>query len=124
MKKRIALPMADNVLSAHFGHCQAFAYVDVENNRIVAVNRMTPPEHQPGSFPKWVAENGATDVIAGGMGPMAINLFNEAGINVFVGAPIDTAENIVIDFLDGKLQLNANYCDHDSHDHHPHDHHH
>lgn len=79
--------MAGDILSAHFGHCQAFAFVDVENNAITNITMMDPPEHQPGTFPKWVAANGATDVIAGGMGPMAVNLFNEAGINVFVGAP-------------------------------------
>ncbi len=115
--------MAGDILSAHFGHCQAFAFVDVENNAITNITMMDPPEHQPGTFPKWVAANGATDVIAGGMGPMAVNLFNEAGINVFVGAPEDTPKNLVNDFLAGKLSLNANYCDHDSHDHH-HGHHH
>ena len=82
---------------------------------------MDPPEHQPGTFPKWVAANGATDVIAGGMGPMAVNLFNEAGVNVFVGAPADTAENLVNQFLAGKLSLNANYCNQDDEHGHGHD---
>ena len=76
MKKRIAIPMAGGLLSEHFGHCQAFAYVDVENSLITKITMMEPPEHQPGTFPKWVAANGATDVIAGGIGPMAVNLFN------------------------------------------------
>jgi predicted Fe-Mo cluster-binding NifX family protein len=68
-----------------------------------------------------VSWNGATDVIAGGMGNQAVNLFNGFGINVFVGAPVRPAEELVRDFLDGKLSLNANYCDHpDGH----HDHHH
>lgn len=118
MKKRIAIPMVGNVLSEHFGHCQAFAYVDVENNVIINITNMAPPEHQPGTFPKWVAANGATDVIAGGMGPMAVNLFNDAGVNVFVGAPVDSATNLVTKFLAGELTLNANYCDHNSDDHH------
>jgi predicted Fe-Mo cluster-binding NifX family protein len=117
MKKRIAIPMAGDVLSEHFGHCQTFAYVDVEDNIISGITKMAPPEHQPGTYPRWVSANGATDVIAGGMGPMAVNLFNEAGINVFVGAPVDNPVNLVNNFLAGKLTLNANYCDHhgDSH---------
>lgn len=118
MKKRIAIPMAGSLLSEHFGHCQAFAYVDVENNSISKITMMEPPEHQPGTFPKWVAANGATDVIAGGMGPMAVNLFNEAGVNVFVGAPLDTPTNLVNNFLARKLSLRANYCDHHSHEGH------
>jgi predicted Fe-Mo cluster-binding NifX family protein len=117
MKKRIAIPMAGDVLSEHFGHCQTFAYVDVEDNIISGITKLAPPEHQPGTYPRWVSANGATDVIAGGMGPMAVNLFNEAGINVFVGAPVDNPVNLVNNFLAGKLALNANYCDHhgDSH---------
>ena len=123
-KKRIAIPMVGELLSEHFGHCQAFAYVDVENDAITNITMMDPPEHQPGTFPKWVASNGATDVIAGGMGPMAVNLFNEAGVNVFVGAPVDTATNLVTQFLAGKLNLSANYCDHDDEHGHGHGHDH
>ncbi len=118
MRKRIAIPMAGRTLSEHFGHCEAFAFADVENNSILSVTMKNPPEHQPGTFPRWVAANGATDVIAGGMGPMAVSLFNEAGVNVFVGAPADTPENLVNAFLEGLLTLNANYCDHHNHDHH------
>lgn len=112
-KKRIAIPMVNNMLSEHFGHCQAFAFVDVENDKITEVTTMDPPEHTPGSFPKWVAANGATDVIAGGMGGKAINLFNESGVNAFVGAPVDTPTNLVNQFIAGELTLSANYCEHD-----------
>jgi len=121
MKKRIAIPLDGNVLSEHFGHSQSFAYVDVENNSITKITVMEPPEHQPGSFPRWVAANGATDVIAGGMGPQAVSLFNQAGVNAFVGAPVDTPTNLVNSFLAGKLTLNANYCDHSEGDHHGHE---
>ena len=112
-KKRIAIPVANNMLSEHFGHCQAFAFVDVENDIITEITTMDPPEHTPGSFPKWVAANDATDVIAGGMGHKAVNLFNEAGVNVFVGAPVDTPTNLVNQFLADELTLSANYCSHD-----------
>jgi len=121
MKKRIAIPMAGNMLSEHFGHCQQFAYVDVENNVITNIVMLDPPEHQPGTYPRWVADNGATEVIAGGMGPMAVNLFNEAGVNVFVGAPLDTATNLVNNFLADRLTLSANYCDHHGDHEHVHD---
>jgi len=112
MNKRIAIPIAGNLLSEHFGHCQAFAFVDVENKIISKITMMDPPEHQPGTYPRWVASNGATDVIAGGMGAKAVKLFNEAGVNVFVGAPIDSPTNLVNNFMADKLKLNANYCGH------------
>lgn len=118
MKKIIAIPMENGVLSAHFGHCQTFAIVYVEDDVIKEVKEVIPPEHVPGLYPKWVAQFGVTDVIAGGMGQQAIMLFNQQNINAFVGAPIKSARELVTDFLTNKLSLSANYCNHD--DHHEH----
>jgi len=118
MNKCIAIPLEDGVLCAHFGHCEQFAIVTVENNEITEIKELTPPEHVPGLYPRWVASFGVTDVIAGGMGQKAINLFNEQHINAFVGAPLDDAKTLVTNFLEGKLNLNANYCNHDAnHEH-------
>jgi len=113
MNKKIALPMENGVLCAHFGHCQQFAIVDVVDGVITDVKEMTPPEHVPGLYPRWVASFGVTDVIGGGMGQKAIDLFNQQNINAFVGAPLKPAKELVTDFIDGKLTLTANYCNHD-----------
>ena len=113
MKKKIAIPMENGVLSAHFGHCQQFAIVDVENNQITSVTEVTPPEHVPGLYPRWVAEFGVTDVIGGGMGQKAIDLFHQQNINVFIGAPIKAPNELVREIIDNKLSLTANYCNHD-----------
>jgi len=118
MKKRIAIPLKNGMLCEHFGHCQKFAIVNVENNVITEIKEVTPPEHVPGLYPKWVAGHGVTDVIAGGMGQRAIDLFNQQNINAFVGAPIKAAKELVNDFLANKLSLSANYCNHDeNHEH-------
>jgi len=125
MKKRIAIPLEGNVLSAHFGHCQVFAFVDVENDKITNITVLDPPEHQPGTFPRFVAANGATEVIVGGIGQNAISIFNALNVNVLMGAPVEPPEKLVNDFIAGKLQLNANNCNHDLHEHdHRHHHHH
>ncbi len=112
MKKCIAIPLENDILCPHFGHCQKFALVDVENNKTGNYRELVPPEHQPGLYPKWIAEYGVTDVIAGGIGQKAINLFNDFHINVFAGAPIKGPRELVEDFLEDRLELNANYCDH------------
>lgn len=116
--KCIAIPLENGVLCAHFGHCEEFAIVQVENNQIKEITTHTPPEHVPGLYPRWVAGFGVTDVIAGGMGQKAIDLFNTQNINAFVGAPMMDAENLVLAFLDDRLQLSANYCDHNQGCHH------
>ncbi len=113
MNKRIAIPLENGVLCAHFGHCQQFAIVEVVNNKITDIKEITPPEHIPGLYPRWVAEFGVTDVIGGGMGQKAIDLFNQQNINAFVGAPTKAARELVSDFIENKLILTANYCNHD-----------
>jgi len=123
MNKCIAIPLEDGVLCAHFGHCQQFAIVDVKDGVITEVKEVTPPEHVPGLYPRWVAQFGVTDVIAGGMGQQAIMLFNEQNINAFVGAPTKSANELVADFIAGNLQLSANYCNHGAEGH-DHGHHH
>ncbi len=117
MNKKIAIPLENGVLCEHFGHCQTFAIVEVVDNQITNITETVPPEHVPGLYPRWVAQFGVTDVIAGGMGERAIMLFNEQKINAFVGAPIKNSRELVEDFLANKLTLNANYCNHDEHDH-------
>ena len=112
MKKFFAIPVTNGVLDAHFGHCSHFAFIEVIDNKIISEKILDAPPHQPGLLPPWVAKNGATDVIAGGMGQQAINIFNQHKVNVFVGAPALTTKELVEGFLDESLSFNANYCDH------------
>ena len=110
--QRIAVPVMDNLLSTHFGHCQEFHLFDVENKEIKNISKEVPPPHEPGILPKWLHEQGATDVISGGMGQRAIRIFNDQKINVYVGAPIEEPEKLVKDFLSGHLPTTANMCSH------------
>ena len=112
---KIAIPTANGQLCMHFGHCEQFAFVtvDPENKTVTGTELLTPPPHEPGVLPKWVAENGAKLVIAGGMGQRAQQLFNANGVEVLVGAaPTDSPENLAAAWLDGSLQTGLNVCDH------------
>jgi len=112
MKKRIAIPLENGILCSHFGHCEQFAIIDADDNLITDETLVTPPPHEPGLLPGWLAEKGVTDVIAGGMGQRAIDLFNHQNINVFVGAPQKKPKELTSDLLNNTLQAGANYCDH------------
>ncbi len=112
MKKRIAIPLENGILCSHFGHCQQFAIIDADINNISGAQFIIPPPHEPGLLPGWLAEKGVTDVIAGGMGQRAIGLFNSEKINVFVGAPVKSPEELANDLLNNRLESGANYCDH------------
>lgn len=112
--RRIAVPVANGKLCQHFGHCQQFAFVNVDPDAktVTDVELMTPPPHEPGVFPKWVAEQKADLVITGGMGARAQSLFTDNGVNVLVGAQGGTPEEIVSAYLKGELTTGVNVCDH------------
>jgi len=61
---KIAIPMTDGKLSAHFGHCQQFAIIDADpaTKKIQVRDNVTPPPHEPGLYPAWLAERGATHI--------------------------------------------------------------
>ena len=109
---KFAIPLAEGKLTAHFGHCQEFALVEVENNEIKKKEVLVPPPHEPGVLPKWLHELGTNVIIAGGMGNMAMNMFAQNGIQVMTGAPSLTPEELVQQYLDNALSMGDNLCDH------------
>ena len=111
---RIAIPIVDERLSMHFGHCEKFAIVDVDSEAksVLDTRYLVPPAHEPGVLPRWLREQGANLIIAGGMGSRAQGLFAEAGIDVVVGAPQGEPESLVRAYLNETLPTGLNVCDH------------
>ena len=111
---KIAIPLADGKLAMHFGHCERFALIDVDASEKKLVRRedIAAPPHQPGLLPPWLAEKGVNLVIAGGMGQRAHSLFAQHGLQVIVGAPAESPEKLVADYLGGILVTGDNTCDH------------
>lgn len=111
---RIAVPVVNGSLCMHFGHCEAFALVDIdpESQAITGQELVAAPPHAPGLLPPWLAEKGAEVVIAGGMGQRAQALFAQSGIEVVVGAPAAPPGQLARAYIDGTLQTGQNVCDH------------
>ena len=109
---KFAIPLASGKLTAHFGHCQEFALIEVADNEITDKQMLTPPPHEPGVLPSWLHHLGADVIIAGGMGQRAIGMFTEKGIKVITGAPELEPEKLVNSYLDNSLMTGANVCDH------------
>ncbi|MQY78753.1 MAG: ATPase [Bacteroidetes bacterium] len=112
MNKLFAIPTIDNKLCPHFGHCEKFAIVETKDNSIINVNYVTPPVHQLGSYPKFLANQGVSTIISGGMGVKAQDLFTQNNIEVCVGINADSPQNLVEQYLAGQLQTGQNLCDH------------
>jgi ATP-binding protein involved in chromosome partitioning len=111
---KIAIPVAAGRLCPHFGHCEQFALVEVDETtrQVKQTTMLTPPVHEPGVLPRWLHEQGAALIVAGGMGQRAQQLFAQNEIKVVVGAASDTPENLVQAYLDGSLVSGQNLCDH------------
>ena len=110
--QKFAIPTVDKKLCAHFGHCENFAIITVENQNIVSEDYVQPPAHEPGSYPRFLAEMGVNTIIAGGMGEKAQNLFVQNSIEVFIGVNAEEPQKLVANYLVNQLTTGENLCDH------------
>lgn len=111
---KIAIPLAHGRLAMHFGHCEQFALVDIDEatQERTRTEILPAPQHEPGLLPRWLHDRGAEVILAGGMGNRAQQLFAQQGIRVIYGVPPDTLDNVVKAFLGGSLVAGENFCDH------------
>ena len=111
---RIAIPISNGKLCQHFGHCDQFCVIEVNNDSktIESQELLTPPPHEPGVLPKWLAGLQVNMIIAGGMGQRAQQLFTQNKIEVVVGALSEVPEKLVLAYLSNTLVAGENICDH------------
>ncbi len=110
----IAIPVAEGVLSSHFGHCEEFAFIEVDEaaKKVVKETRQAPPQHEPGVLPRWLISNKTNLAIVGGMGMRARELLEAAGVKVIMGAPNLPPSRLAEEFLAGRMTGGDNTCDH------------
>jgi len=109
---KFAIPTVNNQLTAHFGHCEKFAIVLVEDNKVIHEEFISPPVHQPGVYPRFLAEQGVDMIIAGGMGQRALDLFAQNNIEVHMGVNMGSPKELIEDYLNNRLDTGKNLCDH------------
>ena len=110
-------------LHEHFGGSTQFALVqaDAAQRKILDIRTVTAPPHAPGLFPRWLHEQGANVVIAGGIGRRALALFAQQGITVRAGQTGATVEELANAYLNGQLPDEPEGCSHHhdgTHEHH------
>ena len=88
---RIAVPTIgagglDGQRSGHFGHCDVFTLVDVEDGEIKSVTTVPNQEHVQGGCMvpvNLLAEHKVNALIVGGIGMRPLMGFRQAGIDVY-----------------------------------------
>jgi predicted Fe-Mo cluster-binding NifX family protein len=108
---KIAIATENGRVSEHFGHCPAYTLYSVENDVIFRREDLPNPGHQPGILPPYLASHNVTHIIAGGMGPRAVQLFQEYGIQVILGVsgPVD---RVAQEFIAGRIIPGISSCHH------------
>lgn len=96
----------ESALGAHFGHCDMYTLVSVEDKQIRQVDVVPNVPHQQGGCMapvQYLAEKGVNQLIAGGMGLRPLMGFNQVGIEVYFGGNVATVGEAVQSIIDGKL---------------------
>ena len=111
---KYAIPLVGGKLSGHFGHCEEFAFFDVDETtgNILKRENLASPKHQPGILPVWLAEQGVAIIIAAGIGSRAQAIFTENNIKVITNVLSEDPEKAVLDHINGTLTTGNDMCDH------------
>jgi len=120
---KIAIPTQDGKLCPHFGTAPEVTMYAVEDGVVKSTAVLPSPAHEHGAMPRFLASQGCTEVVCGGLGAGAVNLLNQLGIEVHSGAPVLPVNEVLQLYLDGSIVYGDGTCHHDgcgSHHHHEH----
>jgi predicted Fe-Mo cluster-binding NifX family protein len=94
------------LIGAHFGHCDLYTLVSMEEGEVRDVNVIPNVPHTQGGCMapvQYLAQKGAKALIAGGMGLRPLMGFNQVGIEVYFGGNAATVGEAVMAFIKGQL---------------------
>ncbi len=112
-KVRIAVPSEgqgglDGKRAGHFGHCDVFTLVDVEDGQISEVSILGNKEHVQGGCMvpvNLLSENKVQQLIVGGIGMRPLAGFQQVGIDVYHDAERIDIRPVVEDLIAGKIPM-------------------
>ncbi len=112
---RIAIPSVDQggldgQRSGHFGHCDVFTLVDVENGDVKNVTTIPNQEHVQGGCMvpvNLLAGHNVKALIVGGIGMRPLIGFRQAGIDVYHDEARPEIRPVVEDLIAGRLPMIA-----------------
>jgi predicted Fe-Mo cluster-binding NifX family protein len=106
---KIAISTDAGFVSAHFGRCPSFTIAEIEEGKVLKIEEINNPGHQPAFLPNFLAEYGIKYIICGGMGRRAQDLFAEKEIIPIVGVMGKVSE-VIEKFVKGQLKEGESLC--------------
>ena len=111
---KIAIPTRDNAVDDHFGHCDHYTIISVDDNKnVIGSERLDSPQGCgcKSNIASVMQEMGITIMLAGNMGQGAKNVLEGQRIEVIRGCSGDV-EELVASYLAGNVKDNGEICDH------------
>ena len=110
---RIAIPSINNggldgQRAGHFGHCDVFTLVDVEEGKIKEVSTIQNHGHVQGGCMvpvNLLSDHNVNALIVGGIGMRPLMGFRQGGIDVYHDAVRPDIRPVVEDLIAGKLPM-------------------
>lgn len=111
--ERIAIPSEgegglDGRRAGHFGHCDVFTFVDVENGEIKEVSTVQNAPHAQGGCMvpvQLLASHKVNKLIVGGIGMRPLMGFRQVGIEVYHDAVQPEIRPVIEDMLAGRVPM-------------------
>ena len=109
---RVAIAVNANEVAPHFGRCEYYELVDVEEGEAVERECLLSPGHgQPGELPRLMQQHRVDCVVCGGAGARAQQLFAELGIEFMLGVS-GVLDEIIPALAAGELETGEGDCLH------------
>jgi predicted Fe-Mo cluster-binding NifX family protein len=119
---KIAVPVtSNNQIDGHFGHCEFYSVFSISPAGEIVDTQIIPSVQGCGcksNIAGVLAADGVTVMLAGGIGGGAINVLNNAGIDVIRGCEGDATEVVKL-YVSGSVADSGESC-HQHEAHHSH----
>lgn len=95
-------------ISAHFGRCDLYTLVEIDEDGLKSVATMPNPPHREGGClapVQLLAHRGVKKLLAGGMGRRPLMGFGQAGIEVFLARGCESVGEAVRAFQNKTLPM-------------------
>jgi len=108
---KIALPSRQDLIDSHFGHCEYFTVYTTDDKNIVDQEIIASPAGCgcKSDIAQTLAEMGVKILLAGNMGDGAVNVLNNAGIEVVRGCS-GRVKEVALAWLTGSITDSGDSC--------------
>ncbi|MEG1607792.1 MAG: NifB/NifX family molybdenum-iron cluster-binding protein [Mucinivorans sp.] len=116
---KIAIPTRQNEVDDHFGHCDHYTIVTIEDQKVINTQALPSPQGCgcKSNIAATLHSMGVEVMLAGSMGQGAYNVLQGQQIKVIRGCS-GSVESLIEKYLKGSITDSAEQCAHHEHGEH------